>query len=215
MTESAESKRVLMEKNRLESLTDGIFAFAMTLLVTSMILPRGAVATTSSGAVLMSMLPDFYHYVIGFFVLAAFWFGHHEQLRKVHHLDEFFMGLNVFGLFLVTMVPFTTSFIGDYTNDTIATCLFEVNLLLLGLIFVVQWGYATRNHYLVSPDYPESEITKRMCHGLIIPVISLIGIVIALLGSDNSTMIYMTSPFISWGVARYFDNKKENQKKPN
>lgn len=210
MTEPGESRDVLIEKNRLESLTDGIFAFAMTLLVTSMILPRGAVTATSSGAVLMSMLPDFYHYIIGFFVLAAFWFGHHEQLRKIHHLDRPFMGLNVFGLFLVTMVPFTTSFIGDYNDDTVATCLFEMNLLLLGLVFVLQWWYATRNHYLVSPEYPEAAIKKRMYHGLIIPIISFLGMIIALLGSDNSTMIYMTSPFLSWGVEKYLDGKKRS-----
>ena len=55
-----------MEKNRLESLTDGIFAFAMTLLVTSLILPRSAIVSQTSGAALASLLPDFYHYIIAF-----------------------------------------------------------------------------------------------------------------------------------------------------
>jgi uncharacterized membrane protein len=206
MTEPAESRNVLMEKNRMESLTDGIFAFAMTLLVTSMILPGDAVITRSSGAALLTLLPDFYHYIIGFFVLAGFWMGHHEQFSRVHHIDKNFLYLNIIALFFVTLVPFSTSFIGDYDADVTATCLFELNLLVLGLIFALQWWYATRKHYLVTPDYPESQIKRRLYNGMIIPFISLIGIIITLLGFDSSTMIYMASPLVSYVVNRYTTN---------
>lgn len=214
MTEPAESKSVLMEKNRLESLTDGIFAFAMTLLVTSMILPRDAIATQASGAALLSMLPDFYHYIIAFFVLAAFWMGHHEQFSKIHHLDNNFMVLNVIGLFFVTLVPFSTSFIGDYpSTDPIPTCLFEFNLLVLGLIFVIQWYYASRDHYLISPEYPDYAIWRRTNHALIIPVVSLLGIILALIGFSSSTMVYMLTPLATYIVERKARTRAELNKK--
>lgn len=200
LMESAESRGVLMEKNRMESLTDGIFAFAMTLLVTSMILPRDAIITLSSGAALHSLIPDFFHYIIAFFVLAAFWMGHHEQFSRIHHLDRPFLLLNVIGLFFVTLVPFSTSFIGDYSDDPLATCLFEFNLMVLGLIFAFQWYYATRNHRLVSPDLSEYQILRRLAHGLTLPVISFAGILITLAGFDSSTMIYMISPLAAWVV---------------
>ena len=105
MTESAEIKGVLMDKNRMESLTDGIFAFAMTLLVTSMILPGDAVPSLSSDRMLISLLPEFYHYLIAFFVLAAFWMSHHEQFRKVLHIDNNFLYLNITGLFFCYPCP--------------------------------------------------------------------------------------------------------------
>ena len=57
MTKTVKTRNMLMEKNRMESLTDGIFAFAMTLLVTSMILPGGATTSKSSGSALLSLLP--------------------------------------------------------------------------------------------------------------------------------------------------------------
>jgi len=203
MTPSPETTGALMEKNRMESLTDGIFAFAMTLLVTSMILPRNAPVTMSSGVTLLGMLPDFYHYIIAFFVLAAFWLAHHEQFSRLHHIDAAFLHLNIVALFFVTLVPFSTSFIGDYSADVVTTCLFEVNLMILGLIFALQWLYAAGNHRLISPDYPASDIRRRLYHGLIIPVISLAGIVITLMGVDSSTMIYMTSPLVTYAVNRY------------
>jgi uncharacterized membrane protein len=203
MTESTEKRSALMEKNRVESLTDGIFGFAMTLLVASMILPRDAIASQSSGAALIALLPEFYHYVIGFFVLAAFWMGHHEQFSRIHHIDNRFLYINIVSLFFVTLVPFSTSFIGDYDADVIATCLFEANLMVLGLLFTVQWLYASRNHRLIAPDYPELLIRQRRNHGLILPVVSLAGIVITLVGFDSSTMIYMTTPLVSYAVERY------------
>jgi uncharacterized membrane protein len=61
-----EKRSMLMEKNRMESLTDGIFAFAKTLLVMNMIIPGDAVITQTSRAALFSLLPDFYHYIIAF-----------------------------------------------------------------------------------------------------------------------------------------------------
>jgi len=200
MKEAAETRSELMEKNRLEGLTDGIFGFAMTLLVASMILPRDAVATGSSSAALLSLLPEFYHYIIGFFVLAAFWMGHHEQLRKIHHIDQNFILLNIISLFFVTLVPFSTSFIGDYDSDVLATSLFMFNLMVLGLLFSFQWYYAARNHRLIPTDLPEYYIRKRMAHGLLVPVISFVGIIICVMGFKDSTMIYLASPLVEYVV---------------
>jgi uncharacterized membrane protein len=203
MTEPAKPQSVLMEKNRMESLTDGIFAFAMTLLVTSMILPRGEIATQSSGNALLSLLPEFYHYIIAFFVLAGFWIAHHEQFSRVHHIDNNFLYINIIALFFVTLVPFSTSFIGDYDSDVIATCVFEINLMILGLIFTLQWLYAARKHRFIPPEYPESRIRQRLYHGMILPVVSLIGVLLAVMGVDSSTMIYMTTPVVSYAVTRF------------
>jgi uncharacterized membrane protein len=203
MSESADSLSNLIEKNRLESLIDGIFAFAMTLLVTSLILPHNELAARSSATTLLALLPDFYHYIIAFFVLAAFWMGHHEQFRKIHHVDRNLLSLNIVSLFFVTLVPFSTSFIGDYDADLVSTVLFELNLMILGLLFLAQWYYITRKRHLVSAELPELDIRQRMNHNLILPAISLAGIILAIAGFGSSTMIYMATPFVEYAVDRY------------
>jgi uncharacterized membrane protein len=201
--ESSEKQGTLMEKNRMESLTDGIFAFSMTLLVMNLILPSDAVITLTSYAALISMLPAFYHYIVAFFVLAAFWMGHHEQFSRIHHIDRNFLLLNAMGLFFVTLVPFSTSFIGDYSTDTLATCIFECNLLILGLILACQWYYSSHNHRLISPEISHYEVRLRINRGLIIPAISLVAIITTVMGFDSSTMIYMASPLVTYFVERY------------
>ena len=211
MNESCEEHELRLEKNRLESLTDGIFAFAMTLLVTSLILPRSAFVTDTASQALVSLIPDFYHYIIAFFVLAAFWTAHHLQFSHVKYVDRNFMTLSIVGLFFVTLVPFTTSFIGDYDNDPVAAIAFETSLLILGLIFALQWVYATRNRRLVAPDFPAERIRYGTIRNLIVPVISLAAIGIALIGSDSSTMMYMTLPLVSFGMERYMKPKIGHQ----
>ena len=203
MSESAEPLGNLIEKNRPEALIDGIFAFAMTLLVTSLILPHNELAARSSATTLLALLPDFYHYIIAFFVLAAFWMGHHEQFRKIHHVDRNLLSLNIVSLFFVTLVPFSTSFIGDYDADLVSTVLFELNLMVLGLLFLIQWYYITRKRHLVSEGLSELDIRQRMNRNLILPAISLAGILLAIAGFGSSTMIYMATPFVEYAVFRY------------
>jgi uncharacterized membrane protein len=202
MTGSAETRTMKMEKNRLESLTDGIFAFAMTLLVASMILPRSTVVTETSGAALISLIPDFFHYIIAFFVLAAFWMAHHSQFSRIRFVDKNFLFLSIIGLFFTTLVPFSTSFIGDYSEDAPSTIVFELNLLILGLVFALQWYYASRNYYLISPEYPASQVLRTLKHSLIIPFISFLGILITLAGFNSSTLVYLMSPVVTYMVER-------------
>lgn len=204
MIGSEESRSMKLEKNRLEALTDGIFAFAMTLLVTSMILPRSAVITDSSSAVLISLIPDFFHYIIGFFVLASFWMAHHDQFSKIRSIDKNFLFLSIIGLFFVTLVPFTTSFIGDYSEDALSTIVFELNLMILGLVFALQWFYASWNHRLISPEYPVSHVIRSLKRSLVVPFISLIGILLTIAGFPSSTLVYMTSPVLSYVIDRSY-----------
>lgn len=208
MSETWETREIKLEKNRLESLTDGIFAFAMTLLVTSLILPRSAIVSQSSLAALISLIPDFYHYIIGFFVLAAFWVSHHMQFRHIQFIDRNFLSMSLLGLFLVTLVPFSTSFIGDYSSgDLVATVVFELNLMILGLVFALQWYYSTKDHRLVSPELPADRIVLGLQRNLVIPGISAVAIITTFAGFDSSTLLYMTSPVVSYLVVWHLQKR--------
>lgn len=208
MDEESEAGNLTWEKNRIEALTDGVFAFAMTLLVTSLILPHAADAPslTAAGALIL-LIPDFIHYVIAFFILAAFWTAHHLQFNQIRFITRPFLSLNIITLFLVTLVPFTTSFVGDYP-DTLASIVFELNLMMLGLMMYVQWYYASHNRRLISSRYPEYKVQRSLYRNLVIPFLSFVGVLLALAGSHESTMIYLLSPVVPYAVDRYFPEKQ-------
>jgi uncharacterized membrane protein len=125
------------------------------------------------------------------------------QFRHVRYIDRTFLLLSIIGLFFVTLVPFSTSFVGDY-GDRFSSIVFEANLLILGLVVFTQWLYATHDHRLVAPDHPHHRIRYGLARSLIIPGISLLGILLALYGFHSSTMVYMLSPVASFGIQRYF-----------
>src|SRR5271157_1564546 len=106
-------------KNRIETLTDGIFAFSMTLLVTGIDVPQvqEEFNATSAYQVLHDVFPDLIHYMLAFLVIAVFWYIHHTQFYKVRSVELKLLWINVFTLLFVALIPFSTSLIGDYSNS--------------------------------------------------------------------------------------------------
>jgi uncharacterized membrane protein len=79
-----------ISKSRLEALVDGIFAFAMTLLVLSLAVPviPSAQAAEKLPDILIGMGPAFLSFIIAFFVLARFWIVHHRYFLLLKTIDK-------------------------------------------------------------------------------------------------------------------------------
>ncbi len=182
-------------KNRMEALTDGIFAIAMTLLVLSLEIPAGIhdPSDATVTAMLAGQLPAFYHYFLAFLILASFWVAHHAQVNRLRHIDRTFLWINIAALMFVTLVPFSVSLIGDYPDETFAAVAFEMNLLLLGLLFAVLWWYAVHERRLVHPD---TDVHRGKQRVMVVPAVSVIAILLALAGATWSTAIYALIPLV-------------------
>jgi uncharacterized membrane protein len=182
-------------KNRIEALTDGVFSIAMTLLVIGLVVPGDLqnVSDTVMLEFLIALFPDFFHYVLAFFVLASFWVAHHAQVHRIRYIDDRFLWLNIAALMFVALVPFSTSLVGDSLDEFYAAIVFEVNLLLIGLLFAAQWWYATKDRRLV---YPDTDINRGRQQVLVVPVVSLVAIVLALAGIPWSTAAYGLIPVV-------------------
>ena len=95
----------LISKARLEALVDGVFAFAMTLLVVSLNVPTipKAEAATELPAYLVTMFPQFLSFLIAFFILASLWIVHHEHFHFLRSVNKVVLWLNI--LILIFVVP--------------------------------------------------------------------------------------------------------------
>ncbi|WP_214021448.1 TMEM175 family protein [Methanoculleus sp.] len=182
-------------KNRIEALTDGIFAFAMTLLVLSLDVPAGLRDPSDTAIVTMlaNLVPDLFHYFLAFFILASFWVAHHAQVNRLRHIDRTYLWINITALMFVTLVPFSVSLVGDYPGEIFAAIAFETNLLLLGLLFAVQWRYAVHEHRLIHPD---TDLGRGKLRVMVVPAVSLIAILLALAGWTWSTATYALIPLV-------------------
>jgi uncharacterized membrane protein len=131
-------------KGRIEALTDGIFAVAMTLLVLDLKLPQTLAGIDDAGLreALIALLPKLESYVISFLVLCIFWLGHHRLMHLVRGVDHLFLWRNLLFILFITFVPFTTSLMGEYRGLDDAPVVYGVNLALILVAQYLMWRRA-------------------------------------------------------------------------
>jgi len=210
--DAAGLKLMHLTKSRLESLSDGIFAFTMTLLVIGLNLPdKASVIQTPEYAahVLLSLHSDFFHYVLAFLILGAFWLSHHIGVHPLCALNRGYVWFNLGTLLFVALLPFTTSFSGDFSDVPFGAIVFELNLLAIGMGMYFQWIYATGNYRLVEPGLDRNFIRHGGLRTLVVLAVSLIAILVALTGNLYSTVLYMFIPFVHYGIPRWEKKRGE------
>ena len=196
-----------LTKGRLEALSDGIFAFAMTLLVISLSVPDKATLIPSNAFALQALInlySGFVHYALAFLILGAFWLSQHMQFHSVRTPDKIFTWINLVTLMFVALLPFSASFSGAFSGVPVGAMVFELNLLLIGMGMSLQWWYATDRNRLTESTLTPAYIRKVRFRNLIVPAISLVGILFALSGNNWSTAIYMTLPIAFYWVEHTF-----------
>ncbi|MGA9079648.1 MAG: TMEM175 family protein [Halobacteriota archaeon] len=164
---------------RIETLTDGIFAIAMTLLVLSIEVPTltGVVTPLVFRAYVTSILPQIFIYVISFILLAVFWMNHHI-FYIIKHTNTTLLWINILWLMSIAIVPFSTSIIGKYGQFQLAQLIFDVNMLIIGLLWYANWYYASKKGFVVEKVMPYADQIKRS--NLSLPILALMAITLFL-----------------------------------
>lgn len=136
---------------RLAALSDGVFAFAMTLLVLDIRLP----ALNPDGSkilnehelwvALVPLLSGLVPYLMSFMTLGIFWIGQQTQLTAFSRTDRDLTWLNIAFLCAVSLVPLTTKFLDAFIWSRIALVAYWLNILLLGVMLYLTLEYAKRN----------------------------------------------------------------------
>jgi uncharacterized membrane protein len=193
VTEPEPSTEYRLSKARLEALVDGIFAFAMTLLVTGLVIPQIAKSDAASElpGKIAAMRPEFFSFIIAFFVLASFWQVHHRHFHSVRIVTPMLVRINLFILACVVLMPFTTNISGDYSEVLVAVDLFHINMFLLGSLFLAQWWYLTRTPEITSGLIGRSEVINGMRRSVVTPAISALAFAIAFVEPTLSMATYL------------------------
>ncbi len=136
---------------RLETLTDGIFAIAMTLLVFGLSIPSG-LSSTQLLTHLVNLVPNVLSVIVSFVILGVVWVATHSQFQYIRHADHALIWLNLAFLLCVTLVPFSAGVLGRYHNQPAAVILYGSNLLVCLLFHYGMWRHATRAGHLVDAN---------------------------------------------------------------
>jgi uncharacterized membrane protein len=198
MTEKHSSRHII-PKERIGNVIDAIYAFSMTLLVTTISVPPKAEHSGAPEPVLTlvsHLLPDLMHYFIAFVILATFWYFEHQRFRHLRHLDRPLLCLNIAGLAFVCLLPFTTDVAGDFPFDNFGAILFELNILFIGMIAFVQWIYIRTRRDELVPELTDLVVSREIQWAFVFPLLAVGGMLLALLRVPWSPVIFLLAPVI-------------------
>lgn len=182
---AAEQHEIEVELNqlgleRLVFFSDAVYAIAITLLVIDLRLPPGAGELSSAelARVLLTMLPQFFTYVLSFLVIGSFWNSHHTKFRFVRRYNRTLITLNMLLLMAVAFIPFPTSVLGESGNTT-ATILYASAIVVASLLSALEWWYAVRRD-LVMESTSQHDRRRQTVRPLLTALIFGLSIPIAL-----------------------------------
>ncbi|MFR9675003.1 TMEM175 family protein [Streptomyces sp. TR06-5] len=125
-------EREHVPKGRLLALTDGVVAIAMTILVLDVRLPARLDGRELDDA-LGHVAAQVWTFLISAVVIAVFWRAHHAALRRAERIDPALFWLNIAFLILLSLIPFPTSVLEDYSDKPLGPGLYGAVIGLAAL----------------------------------------------------------------------------------
>lgn len=176
-------------KDRVEFLSDGIFAVAMTLLVLDLKVPdlphdASSIALFSA---LLQLWPKFGAFVISFLFLARNWYIHRLVFHSVAKVDYRLSYLNIILLMINCVLPFTTALVSEYPRARVAAAVYVGNMILTPIVIYFMLFEARKGGLLKADLSPQFLTWFRRRHAFIIAVY-LVAFPIAYVSAEISVL---------------------------
>mgnify|MGYP000299189184 CR=1 FL=1 len=119
-----------MKSNRLEAFSDGVLAIIITIMVLELKMPEG-----TSMEALIPVFPHFISYLVSFAYLGIYWNNHHHLLQITEKVNGKILWANLHLLFWLSLIPFTTSWVGEHYQQTLPVALYGFILLMSAIAY--------------------------------------------------------------------------------
>jgi uncharacterized membrane protein len=142
---------------RLAALSDGVFAVAMTLLVLDIRVPAAETIhhETELWRTLVALSPRLLMYVMSFMTLGIFWVGQQTQLNHLARSTRSLTWIHLIFLFAVSIMPFSTTLLAQFTAFRSALLIYWFNILIAGATLYFSWTCAVECGVVKADMSPE------------------------------------------------------------
>lgn len=170
-----------IDHSRIDTLSDGIFAIALTLLGFDLIGSLNAAGEYEDlAAGLMAQWPVYFSFLLGFFVLYAIWYQYHVLSQFAGLPHSIMVWQHGFGLMFASLVPFAAALLGEHLGtEHTATAVVVFGILIFAdapiqLLFFS--AILLKGDNPVSADSPFSGETYAKLGALMSVTVSLYGL---------------------------------------
>lgn len=147
-----------MNKARVETLSDGIFAIAITLLVLTISQPEDYARL---GHELADRWPSLAAYAVSFAIIGIMWLNHHTVFALLARVDTTAFYLNLLLLMTISFLPYPTGVLGQALRTShgarTAAVAYSVTMALNAYAWAALWIYAARRRRLLVEEFPEAQ----------------------------------------------------------
>lgn len=135
-----------MNKGRLEAFSDGVLAIIITIMVLEMETPEDV-----SLKALLPVVPIFISYLLSYIYVGIYWINHHHIMQVTRRIDGTILWANLHLLFWLSLVPFTTAWVGKNHLLPIPVAFYGGVLLMCAIAFRILEASLIHYH---GEDFP-------------------------------------------------------------
>jgi uncharacterized membrane protein len=194
-----ERTRELLERlhdpARVLALTDGVFAILITLLVLEIHVPELTQGHSLREA-LAELRPSLVAFVISFVLAGMYWVGHRDLFALIRRTDRGLVWLNILYLLPLCLLPFAAGLLGRYDQEPVALRIYGLLLVLIAIMRVVIWLYATNRPHLLWQPLDDRQRRAGLALNLYPGLVYLLAFLLARSTPRLSLMIYAGLPLL-------------------
>jgi uncharacterized membrane protein len=130
-----------MGPQRMEAFSDGVIAIIITIMVLEMKVPHGDDFTS-----LKPVIPIFMSYILSFIIIGIYWNNHHHMMHAVHHINGRILWANTHLLFWLSLIPFTSGWMGENHFAMWPVIMYGVVLCMAGVAYFILAKFLLQLH---------------------------------------------------------------------
>jgi len=140
-----------MQKDRLIAFSDAVLAVVITIMVLEFKAPREPTLVA-----LTAQAPTFVAYVLSFIYIGIYWNNHHHMMHATEHINGRVLWANLFLLFWITLVPFTTAWMSENRFASITVTVYGFVLLM------ASFGFLLLQREILLCNGPQSRVARAL-----------------------------------------------------
>lgn len=188
-----------MGKGRLEAFSDGVLAIIITIMVLELKIPHGDKLVS-----LKPLIPVLISYILSFINVAIYWNNHHHMIHAAQHINGKVLWANMHLLFWLSLVPFTTGWMGENHFTTWPVAVYGTVLFMAGIAYFILARTLVQLH---GKDSLISKALGKDWKGILSIVIYLIGIILSFMNGLISLALYALVAIIWFIPDRRFEKR--------
>lgn len=180
-------------KTRIEAISDGVIAIAITLLALELKIPHLDTKNfTESFLEVIPLLPGVFTFMLSFVSIAIFWVNHNRLTQHIKYIDGRIIWTNTLFLMFQTLIPFATRLISENPENVLSVLIYSIILFGSSATFAML-------HYFIHKKDP---ITRNSIERSLVGPLFYIGAIVATVISIWISYLFLIVPLAYYFIPR-------------